>query len=83
MFSSTRAGCAWSWIASNAVMSTYRYAVSLTHCMSVSLGLGGAGLGTMWGRQLAVSMLTDAGFTDVEVTEIEQDPSNYYYLARK
>ena len=64
-------------------MSTYRYAVSLTHCMSVSLGLGGAGLGTMWGRQLAVSMLADAGFTDVDVTEIEQDPSNYYYLARK
>ena len=64
-------------------MGTYRYAVSLTHCMSVSLGLGGAGLGTMWGRQLAVSMLADAGFTDVDVTEIEQDPSNYYYLARK
>ncbi|WP_209923598.1 class I SAM-dependent methyltransferase [Mycolicibacterium lutetiense] len=64
-------------------MGTYRYAVSLTHCMSVSLGLGGAGLGTMWGRQLAVSMLADAGFTDVDVTEVEQDPSNYYYLARK
>lgn len=64
-------------------MSTYRYTVSLTHCMSVSLGLGGAGLGTMWGRQLAVSMLNDAGFSDVEVAELEQDPSNYYYLARK
>lgn len=64
-------------------MSTYRYAVSLTHCMSVSLGLDGAGLGTMWGRQLAVSMLADAGFADVEVAEIEQDPSNYYYLASK
>ncbi|CRZ16545.1 class I SAM-dependent methyltransferase [Mycolicibacterium neworleansense] len=64
-------------------MSTYRYAVSLTHCMSVSLGLGGSGLGTMWGRQLAVSMLADAGFSDVEVAELEQDPSNYYYLARK
>lgn len=65
------------------MMSTYRYTVSLTHCMSVSLGLGGAGLGTMWGRQLAVSMLTDAGFGAVEVAEIEQDPANYYYLARK
>lgn len=64
-------------------MSTYRYTVSLTHCMSVSLGLGGAGLGTMWGRQLAVSILNDAGFSDVEVAELEQDPSNYYYLARK
>ncbi len=64
-------------------MSTYRYTVSLTHCMSVSLGLGGAGLGTMWGRQLAVSMLNDAGFGDVEVAELDQDPSNYYYLAKK
>lgn len=64
-------------------MSTYRYTVSLMHCMSVSLGLQGAGLGTMWGRQLAVSMLNDAGFGDVEVAEIEQDPANYYYLARK
>lgn len=64
-------------------MSTYRYTVSLMHCMSVSLGLGGAGLGTMWGRQLAVSMLNEAGFTDVEVAELDQDPSNYYYLARK
>lgn len=64
-------------------MYTYRYTVSLLHCMPVSLGLGGAGLGTMWGRQLAVSMLGDAGFTHVEVTELDSDPSNYYYLARK
>ena len=62
---------------------TYRFTVSLLHCMPVSLGLGGAGLGTMWGRQLAVAMLGDAGFTDVTVTELESDPSNYYYLARK
>lgn len=64
-------------------MSTYRYTVSLMHCMSVSLGLGGAGLGTMWGRQLATSMLADAGFPDVQVTEIGSDSSNYYYIARK
>lgn len=62
---------------------TYRYAVSLMHCMPVSLGLDGAGLGTMWGRQVAVAMLGDAGFTDVEVAELESDPANYYYLARK
>lgn len=62
---------------------TYRFTVSLMHCMSVSLGLGGAGLGTMWGRQVAVAMLGDAGFTDVEVAELESDPANYYYLARK
>ncbi|RRR39922.1 class I SAM-dependent methyltransferase [Mycolicibacter terrae] len=62
---------------------TYRYTVSLMHCMPVSLALDGAGLGTMWGRQLAMSMLADAGFTEVKCTEIDEDPSNYYYIARK
>lgn len=62
---------------------TYMYTVSTMHCMSVSLGLDGAGLGTCWGRQLAESMLADAGFTDVQVREIESDPINLYYLARK
>ena len=64
-------------------MYTYRYTVSLMHCMPVSLGLDGAGLGTMWGRQLAVSMLGDAGFSDVKVAELDSDPSNYFYVARK
>lgn len=62
---------------------TYRFTVSLMHCMPVSLALDGAGLGTMWGRQLAMSMLADAGFADVEFTEIVEDPSNYYYIATK
>lgn len=53
------------------------------HCMSVSLGLGGDGLGTCWGREQALSMLTDAGFSDVTVREIESDPINYYYVSRK
>ena len=51
--------------------------------MSVSLGLDGAGLGTCWGRELATAMLGDAGFGDVEVRQIESDPINYYYVARK
>jgi hypothetical protein len=50
---------------------------------SVSLGLDGDGLGTVWGSQLATSMLTDAGFSEVAVREIESDPINYYYVARK
>jgi len=62
---------------------TYMYTVSTMHCMSVSLGLDGDGLGTCWGRQLATSMLADAGFTDVTVREIESDAFNYYYIARK
>ena len=64
-------------------LATYFYTVSTMHCMSVSLAFGGAGLGTVWGRQLALSMLADVGFTDVRVEEIETDPVNYYYIARK
>lgn len=62
---------------------TYMYTVSTMHCMSVSLGLDGAGLGTCWGRQLAEAMLADAGFAEVTVNEIESDPINSYYIARK
>jgi 2-polyprenyl-3-methyl-5-hydroxy-6-metoxy-1,4-benzoquinol methylase len=66
-----------------APLATYKYAVSTLHCMSVSLALDGAGLGTCWGRQLAESMLADAGFRDVEVREIESDVVNDYYIAHK
>jgi SAM-dependent methyltransferase len=61
----------------------YIYTASTMHCMTVSLGLDGDGLGTAWGRQLATSMLADAGFGDVQVREIESDPINFYYVARK
>ena len=64
-------------------LQAYLYTVSTMHCMSVSLGLDGVGLGTVWGQQLATSMLTDAGFGDVAVHEIESDPFNNYYVARK
>lgn len=64
-------------------LSPYLYTFSTMHCMSVSLASGGAGLGTMWGQQLTVSMLADAGFSDVTVQEIESDPVNNYYVARK
>lgn len=64
-------------------LATYKYAVSTLHCMSVSLALEGDGLGTVWGRQLAESMLADAGFHDVTVSEIESDPINSYSVARK
>jgi SAM-dependent methyltransferase len=64
-------------------LAAYLYTVSTMHCMSVSLGLDGAGLGTCWGRQLATSMLADAGFGEVAVSEIESDPFNNYYIARK
>ena len=63
--------------------STYLYTVSTMHCMTVSLALDGDGLGTAWGHQLATSMLNDAGFAEVQVTEIESDPFNIFYIARK
>lgn len=66
-----------------APLATYKYTVSTMHCMSVSLAFDGAGLGTVWGRQLAESMLADAGFGDVTVIERESDPINNYYIARK
>ncbi|MDT5137576.1 MAG: hypothetical protein QOD58_1838, partial [Mycobacterium sp.] len=64
-------------------LSTYLYTTSMMHCMTVSLALDGVGLGTVWGRQLATSMLVDAGFEEVEVAEIESDVLNNYYIARK
>ena len=51
--------------------------------MSVSLAAGGPGLGAMWGREKAVEMLGDAGFTSVRVAELPHDPINYYYVAVK
>ncbi|HEX7322522.1 MAG TPA: class I SAM-dependent methyltransferase [Mycobacterium sp.] len=63
--------------------STYLYAVSTMHCMPVSLAYDGAGLGTAWGHQLALSMLTDAGFTGATVAKIKSDPAHYYYVAPK
>jgi len=62
---------------------TYLYTLSLMHCMTVSLAQGGAGLGTVWGRQTAVRMLEEAGLAEVEVREVRTDPFNYFYLARK
>lgn len=64
-------------------LATHLYTMSTMHCMSVSLSSGGAGFGTCWGHQLATSMLADAGFTDVQCREIESDPINSYYVARK
>jgi SAM-dependent methyltransferase len=59
------------------------YTVSTMHCMTVSLSAGGAGLGTVWGQELAISMLTTAGFTEVATAEVDTDVFNNYYIARK
>jgi ubiquinone/menaquinone biosynthesis C-methylase UbiE len=59
------------------------YAISTMHCMTVSLALGGAGLGTMWGEQKAHEMLREAGFGDIRTEQVEGDFFNNYYIARK
>jgi 2-polyprenyl-3-methyl-5-hydroxy-6-metoxy-1,4-benzoquinol methylase len=65
------------------LLAPFLYAVSTMHCMSVSLGLNGTGLGTMWGEQQARHMLAQAGFSRVEIHRIQGDSFNSYYIAQK
>ena len=51
--------------------------------MSVSFGQGRAGLGAMWGKELALEMLNAAGLTHVEVKQLEHDFINNYYIVQK
>lgn len=64
-------------------MAPWLYTVSLFHCMTVSLALDGEGLGTMWGEQKARELLAEAGFTSVDVRQLEGDPLNSYFISRK
>lgn len=57
------------------------YGVSLMHCMTVSLAVGGKGLGTVWGEQTAREMLRDAGFASVQVLDTPR-PQNCMFLCR-
>ena len=59
------------------------YTLSTMHCMTVSLSQDGAGLGTMWGEELAVAMLEEAGFDEIEVKQLEHDFQNNFYVMRK
>ncbi len=59
------------------------YTLSTMHCMTVSLAQGGAGLGTMWGEELAVEMLGMAGFDPVEVRQLDHDFQNNFYVMQK
>lgn len=62
---------------------TFGYTISTMHCMTVSLAQGGAGLGTMWGEELAERMLTDAGFSGLAKRKLEHDFINVYYVMTK
>ncbi len=64
-------------------MGPFLYTISTMHCMTVSLAYDGDGLGAMWGREKALEMLAEAGFTQVEVKELAHDIQNHYYINRK
>ena len=59
------------------------YTISCMHCMTVSLALDGQGLGAAWGEEKAEEMLSEAGFSKVEIKHLPHDIMNAYYVARK
>ncbi len=63
-------------------LAPFTYTVSCMHCMTVSLAQGGVGLGAAWGEQLALSMLQDAGFGNVQTHRLPHDIQNIYYVCR-
>jgi ubiquinone/menaquinone biosynthesis C-methylase UbiE len=64
-------------------LGAFLYTISTMHCMTVSLALGGEGLGTAWGEQKARELMTEAGFRDISVTQVEGDIMNNYYITTK
>jgi 2-polyprenyl-3-methyl-5-hydroxy-6-metoxy-1,4-benzoquinol methylase len=63
-------------------LAPFLYAVSLMHCMPVGLTDNGTGLGMMWGKEKAESLLKKAGFEHIEVEEMENDTFNLHYLCK-
>ncbi|HEY2814878.1 MAG TPA: methyltransferase domain-containing protein [Acidimicrobiales bacterium] len=63
-------------------MAPILYSISTLHCMTVSLAHGGAGIGTMFGEQLALGLLRDAGFVEVQVLPAPGDPGDAIYVCR-
>jgi 2-polyprenyl-3-methyl-5-hydroxy-6-metoxy-1,4-benzoquinol methylase len=60
----------------------FLFTVSTMHCMTVSLAQGGEGLGACWGQDKARELLAEAGFGSVEVSQVDGDPLNAYYVCR-
>ena len=64
-------------------LGTFTYTVSCLHCMTVSLALGGEGLGAAWGEEKALELLAEAGFSRVDVKRLPHDIVNNYYIAER
>jgi len=60
----------------------WMYGVSVLHCMTVSLAVGGVGLGTVWGEQTARRFLAEAGFGSVEAVDAP-GPQNTIFICRR
>jgi ubiquinone/menaquinone biosynthesis C-methylase UbiE len=59
----------------------FMYSFSCMHCMTVSLAQDGEGLGAVWGEEKARHMLTEAGFTHLEMKQIASDIFHNYIIA--
>lgn len=66
----------------NHSMGPFLYTVSLLHCLPVGLNDDGAGLGMMWGRERALELLAEAGFSRVELVAMDFDPFNRHFQCR-
>lgn len=63
-------------------MASLLYSISCTHCTPISIGQGGEGLGAMWGWEMAVAMLENAGFESVDRHVLPHDPMNVWFVSR-
>lgn len=64
-------------------MGPMMYMASCMHCVPVSLGLGGPGLGCMWAESTARRLLAAAGFANVALRKLEGDTIYGYFLCTK
>jgi SAM-dependent methyltransferase len=64
-------------------MASFVYAVSTLHCLTVSLAVDGAGLGTAWGEHVALQMLRDARFGPVDIHDAPGDPGNAVFATTR
>lgn len=63
-------------------LAPFLYAISTLHCLTISLAHGGTGLGTAWGEQVATRMLGEAGFGQIDVLDLPDEPINALFVAR-
>lgn len=63
-------------------LAPFLYAISTLHCLTISLAHDG-GRAWDWGEQLACKMLRDAGFREVTMKEVPNEPINALFVALK